>query len=121
MSEKVTVAGKLGLPLEDGQPNAFMDLAQDFVFTQRINFEGVYDIATVDDVISFGTMATGGAKLVLVKSPSGGCTVKFNADTLAWPVPPGAYFLYANPSGGFITGMKVTTTGAAKVKILAVA
>jgi hypothetical protein len=117
----LVITGKLQLPLEEGQQPAPIDLYLNMMFTEKVNEDRVYAAPIANDPVSLGTMASHGARLVLVKSPVGGCTVKFNGAAAAFPVPPGGYFLSADPLGGFITAMAITTTGPAKVTILAVA
>jgi hypothetical protein len=121
MAKTVTVTGKLQIPNEDGQAPAPFNLDLSFIYTQKVEVDLSYGAAIIDDPVSFGTMGVGGAKMILVKSPVGGCTVKFNGGTIAWPVPAGGYFLYANPSGGFVTAALVTVTGVASVQFLALA
>lgn len=124
MALTLVVAGQINVPLEDQKQAANIDLGVQFPYTQRADFERVYAAAVADDLVDFGTLNVGGAKGVLVKVTSGSATIKFmqgvTVGNLAWPLVPGAYFLYMNPSGGFPTGAKVTTTGAATVKFIAV-
>lgn len=124
MSLTLLITGQLQFSVEDQKQSAAVDLGQNFPFTQRADFERVYTVAAVDDAVDFGTLATGGAKGVLVKVTLGAATIKFvvgaTTETIAWPLVPGAYFLYVNPGGGFPTGAKVNTTGAATVKFIVV-
>ena len=124
MALTLSVIGRLLASVEDLQQPAAVDLGQNFIFTQRADLECVYPGVVTDDVVNLGSLATGGAKLVLVKVTQGSATIKFTVgattETIAWPLVPGAYFLYCNPSGGFPTSAKVTTTAAATVKFLAV-
>jgi hypothetical protein len=123
MAMTVTVTGKVQVQLEDGQVPAPIDLGASFPVTQRADFERVYAGAVTDDVVDLGTLATGGAKLVLIKVTQGAATVKMvvgvTVDLNPIPLNPGAYHLYCNPSAGFPTGAKITTTGAATVKFIA--
>ena len=121
MAKTVNVTGNLQIPNEDGGAPAPFDLKLSFVYTQKVETDLSYSATVTDAPISLGTMATGGAKLVLVKSPVGGCTMKFNGETIAWPILAGGYLLYANPSGGFITAALVSVTGVATVQFLALA
>lgn len=120
MAKTITITGKISAPLEDGQTAAGFDLAASFVYTQRASLEFVYDVLTTDDVVDLGTLAASGAKVLLAKCTVGSATVKFNGDNLVVPLVPGAYFLYCNPSGGFIDAALITTAGAATVQIFAV-
>jgi hypothetical protein len=117
----LVIVGKLQLPLEEGQQPAPIDLSLNMTFTEKVNEDRVYSAAIANDPVSLGTMANGGARFVLVKSPIGGCSVAFNGAATGFPAPPGGYFLWADPLGGFIKAMAITTTGPAKVTILAVA
>lgn len=120
MSKTAVAAGTLQAPYEDGGASAPFSIAFNFPYTQKVNEDRVYAGTVTDDPISLGTMATGGAKLVLLKCPSGSCTVKFNGVAgLAVPLAPGGYYLWFNPSVGFVTGLTVSTTGAAVVQVLA--
>jgi hypothetical protein len=121
MSKTLKIAGTLTLPIEDGQAVAPVDLTLQFVFTQSLDIDLSYSVLTTDDPISLGTMATGGAKLLLIKSSVGGCTVKLNGSSDSLSIGITGYLLYTSPSGGVVTELSVTTTGAAKVKILALA
>ncbi len=124
MALKVVITGTMQVGLEDAKTPGALDLAQDFTITQRADFERVYATAATDDPVDFGTLAVGGAKGVLIKVTLGAATIKFlngvTTGTLSWPLVPGAYFLYMNPSGGFPTGALVSTPGAASVKFIAV-
>jgi hypothetical protein len=121
MAKTLVITGLFSLPNEDGQPAAPINLAQNIVYTQKASFDLSYDAPVTDDVIDLGTLATGGARGLLIKGISGAATVKFNADTLPWPVSVGSVFLYANAAQGFPTGVKITTTGPAQLTISAVA
>ncbi len=119
MTQSVTVVGKFSAPFEDGGGSGTFDLGALFAFTQREHFEAVYTEATTDDPVDFGSLSVGGAKACIVKCTVGACTIKFNGEALAFPLVPGAYFLYVNPSGGFLTAALVSTVGSATVKLLA--
>jgi len=121
MAKSVVITGKLQIPNEDGQASAPFNLDSTFIYTQKVEVDLSYGAAAADQAVSLGTLAAGGAKVILVKSPVGGCTVKFNGSAIAWPVPAGGYFLYNNPSGGFVTAALVTVTGVATVQFLALA
>lgn len=121
MAKNVVISGSLALPQEDGGATAPFKLDLNFVYTKKAEYDQVYDGAVTDDPISLATMATSGAKMLLIKSSVGGCTFKVNGGSTAWPVPVGGYLLYANPSAGFITGLTVSVSGAASVSILALA
>lgn len=124
MAQTLIVAGKLTHPDEDGQAAAPISLDSSWVFTQKAAFDRVYDGALADDPIDFGTLVTAGAKLILIKCPIGSCTFKFmsgmTTGNIIWTLQPGGYFLFNNPAQGGPTGCKVTVTGAATVKFLAV-
>ena len=117
----LTVAGKLQLPLDEGQAPAPLDFCLNMAFTEKVNEDRVYAGAIADDPVSLGTMTGGGARLVLVKSHAGGCAVAINGGPTKFPVAPGGVFYWANPLGGFVNGLAITTTGPAKVTVLAVA
>lgn len=120
MAKQFVSVGTVSVPREDGQASATSDLSTKITFTQRAEFDRVYSGVVTDDVVDLGTLDTGGAKAILVKCSVGTCTVKFNSDTGAWPLAPGALFMFFNPTVGFPTGCKVTTVGAATVSFLAV-
>lgn len=120
MAEKLLVAGKASLPLEDGGTVAPIDLAVDLTYVGRADFRRDYVAATADDEVDLGTLEAAGAKGVLIKCKSGSCTVKFNGGTQAWPLAPGGYFLWVNPTTPFPTAAAITTTGAASVIFIAV-
>lgn len=121
MAKTVTITGKLALPQEDGGATAPFNLDLNFIYTKKAEFDLVYDALVTDDDIAMGSMATSGAKLVLIKASSNGCTVKINGSALAIPIPVGSYLLYVNQSAGFITGLEISTSAAASVQILALA
>lgn len=124
MALTLAVSGLIQLPVEDGKASAGIDLTASLPYTQRADFERVYAGVTAADNVDFGTLATGGAKGVIVKVTQGSATIAFKqgatVSPLEWPLVPGAYFLYMNPSGAFPTGAQVTTTGPATVKFIAV-
>ena len=120
MSQAAVVAGSLQAPYEDGGSSGSINLAINFPYTQKINDDLVYAAPVTDQAVDFGTMATGGAKLVLIKCSAGSCTVKFNGVSgLQVPIAPGGYYLWFNPATGFVTGITISTTGPATVKVLA--
>lgn len=124
MSLNFSVTGRIQTNVESNQQSAILDLGASLIYTQRADFERVYSGAIVDDPVDLGTLNVGGARGVLVKVTAGSATIKFVAGlitgTLEWPLVPGAYMLYVNPSAGFPTGALVTTTAAASVKFIAV-
>jgi hypothetical protein len=122
MAQTFKITGKVELPLEDGQTPATMSLDTSFTFTQRANQELSFSAAAADVAVNLGTLAVGGAKALMVKSPTGGCVIKLNGSTDAIPVPSGStgYMLIVNPGAGAITSVSVTVTGVAIVKIIAV-
>lgn len=122
MSQSAVVAGSLQAPYEDGGSSGNISLALNFPYTQKINDDLVFAGPVTDQAVDFGTMDTGGAKLVLIKCPTGSCTIKFNGVSgLQVPLSPGGYYLWFNPATGFVTGITISTTGPATVKVLAVA
>lgn len=121
MAQTLTSVGKLSVPLEDGGTVAPIDLGLSFVFTGRADFSRKYDAPVTDDAVNLGTLATPGAKGVLVKCTLGSCTIKFNGGSDAWPLDVGAgFFLWLNSARGFLTAAAITTTGPATVVFLAV-
>ncbi|HEX7018739.1 MAG TPA: hypothetical protein VF159_01920 [Gemmatimonadaceae bacterium] len=120
MATKLTVAGKASLPLEDGGTVAPIDLALDLTYTSDAYFIRDYAGAVADEAIDFGTLAVPGAKAIIVKCLTGACTIKFNGDATAWPLAPGGWMAWSNPSTPFPTAAAITTTGAARVLFLAV-
>lgn len=120
MAQTLTVAGKLAAGFEDGSTTAPIDLAISFTYLNRVDFERDYAAPVTDEVIDFGTLAAAGAKGVLIKCKAGACTIKFDADTYAWPLAPGGYFLWHNPSTPMPKTAKISTTGPAHVVFLAV-
>lgn len=121
MAQTFKITGKVELPLEDGQTPGAVSLDTSFTFTQRANQELSFSAAAADVAVNLGTLSVGGAKALLVKSPTGGCVVKLNGSTDAIPVPASnGYILVVNPSAGAITAVTVTVTGVAIVKIIAV-
>jgi hypothetical protein len=124
MSLNFSVTGRIQTNVESNQQSAVLDLGASLIYTQRADFERVYTGAVADDPVDLGTLNVGGARGILVKVTAGSATIKFVAGvttgTLEWPLVPGAYMLYVNPSVGFPTGALVTTTAAASVKFIAV-
>lgn len=120
MAQKLTVAGKLTAAFEDGGTVAPIDLAVDITYLNRVDFEREYAGAVTDDAVNLGTLAVSGAKGMLVKCKTGSCTIKFNGVAQPWPLAPGGYFLWANPSTPFPTAALITTTGPAHVIFIAV-
>ncbi len=121
MAQNLTVAGAASIPLEDGGTVAPIDLAAVLPFVSRADYVRAYSAAVVDDPVDFGTLTVPGAKGILVKCKTGSCVIKFqNNASLAWPLAPGGYFLWLNPSQAFPTAAFITTTGAASVVFYAV-
>lgn len=121
MAQNLTIAGAASLPFEDGTNVASIQLAASLGFSSRADFSRSYTAAVVDDVVDFGTLGGTGAKGIIVKCTSGACTIKFQSNTsIAWPLAPGGYFVWINPSLPFPTAAFVNTTGAATVVFVAV-
>ena len=120
MPQDFNVSGKVQLPFEAGQTSAPIDLCASFTFTQKADFDRSYPEAVTDDEVDLGPLADAGAKGLIVKCPIGTATVKFNGGDVAWPLGPGAYFLYVTPLGGFPRSAAISTIAAASVKFLAV-
>ena len=123
MAQTLTIVGKATIPLEDDPALAApIDLGLTMQFGQGGTIELSYDASVTDQAVPLGTLATAGAKFLLIKSPIGGCLVKLNDASSGIPVPPGAgYIIIGNPVQGWLTGLKVSTTGAAKVRVTALA
>lgn len=89
------------------------------VYTATAGADFDFTSAATDDVVPFGSITS--AKVVLITSSAGGCSVKINANANAIPVAGGTnagFFLWCNAvATGGITAMTVSTTGAAQVKI----
>jgi len=121
MAQTFTVSGNAKIPLEDSQATAPIDLGIAFPITARADFSRKYDVAVTDDAVDLGTLDVAGAKVVLVKCIAGNCTIKFNGDTVAWPLSTaGGPFLWSNSAQGFVTSALISTTGAATIIFLAV-
>src|SRR5215208_1258461 len=98
MAQKLVVAGKASTAFEDGGSVAPIDLGVDMVYLNRADFEREYAGAVTDDPVSLGTLATPGAKGLIVKVKSGACTIKFNGVAQPWPLAPGGHLSWFNPS-----------------------
>jgi len=120
MPQDFHVSGKVQLPFEAGQTSAPIDLAACFTFSQKADYDRTYLDAVTDDEVDLGPLADAGARGLIVKCPIGTATIKFNGGDTAWPLGPGAYFLYVNPLGGFPRSASISTIAAASVKFLAV-
>lgn len=119
--QTLAVTGRLTAPLEDGQAAAPMDLGFTINYTQKVCDDLVFASTVTDQAIGLGTLATGGAKAFILKCTLGSCTIKMNGGTDVITLALGGYLLYANPLAGQLTALTITTTGAATLKILAVA
>ena len=124
MSKTFAVAGTVSVPLEDGQTPATGSLTQSVTYTKKATFDLVYTDPVVDDEITFGTLATAGAKGLLVKCIAGACTIKIDSDgtdgNLPLPLNTGGYFLYLNPAAGLPSGCHITVVASASLEISAV-
>jgi hypothetical protein len=120
MPQDFHVSGKVQLPFEAGQAAAPLDLTACFPFTQKADFDRSYSGAVTDDEVDLGPLAEEGARGLIVKCPIGTATIKFNGGDVAWPLGPGAYFLFVNPLAGFPKSAAISTIAAATVKFLAV-
>src|SRR5260370_2837572 len=101
MSMQLTVIAKIQLPLDEGQPQGSIDFCLNYPFSEKIDEDLDYSDAIADDPISLGTMANGGAKVVLIKSPIGGCKVAFNGSPEKFPVLPRGACYSSNPLEAF--------------------
>lgn len=121
MAMSLTSAGKLSIPLEDGGPTAPVDLGLTFTIGSRADFSRVYSGPVTADAVNLGTLATAGAKGVLVKCTLGNCTIAFNGGTEEWPLDASSgFFLWLNSARAFPMTAAITTTGPATVLFLAV-
>jgi hypothetical protein len=120
MGQNFKVAGAASLPFEDGTNVAPIDLTVNLPYTGRADFVRSYTGAVTDEVVNLGTLASAGAKGVLIKVLTGACTVKFNGGTDAWPLAVGGYFIWCNPATPFPTAVLITTLAAAQVLFIAV-
>ena len=121
MTQTLTIVGRASFPLEDDPAVAAqIDLALTMGLSQIMSEKLVYDALVTDQAVGLGTLSTGGAKVLIVKCPVGGCTIKLNASTDAIPVAAGlGYICIANPSQGWLTALKISTTGPATVRVVA--
>lgn len=120
MAQTLTVTGNFNAPLEDSTATAPVSLNVTFAFTGRADFSRAYSGVVTNDPVSLGTLATPGAKAVLVKCILGTCTITFNGGSDAWPLnAAGGFFLWSNISQGFLTSAAITTPGAATVIFVA--
>jgi len=121
MTQTLTVAGAVSLPLVDGTNVAPVPLTASMVFTSRADFSRAYTGVVTNDSVNLGTLTSPGAKGVLVLCTTGSCTVAFQSTANeAWPLAVGGYFLWLNPSTPFPTSAYITTTGPATVIFIAV-
>ena len=120
MAQIFKVAGSAALPFDDGANVAPIDLAVNLPYTGRADFVRTYAGSVTDESVNLGTLASPGAKGILIKAISGACTVKFNGGTDAWPIAQGGYFLWVNPSTPFPTAVLLSTTGPAQILFIAV-
>lgn len=120
MAQALTVAGAASLPFEDGTNVAPIQLAATLPYTARADFSRAYSAAVASDPVNFGTLAVPGAKGIVVKALTGSCTIQFNGGTDAWPLAPGGYLIWINPSTPFPTAALITTTGPASILFIAV-
>lgn len=124
MAKTFSVTGTLSVPLEDGQTPAAGLLTASVTYTKKASFDLVYDATVTDDPITFGTLASTGAKGVLIKCTAGACVVKVDSDgvtgNLPLPLNSGGYLLFMNPTTGLPTGCHITVAATASLEILAV-
>jgi hypothetical protein len=121
VTQTFTVAGAASCPLEDGTGVGTVQLGTSFVFTSRADYSRSYASPVTNDSVNLGTLASPGAKGLLVKCTTGSCTIAFQSSSNeAWPLAVGGYFLWLNPSTGFATSAFITTTGPATIIFIAV-
>jgi hypothetical protein len=122
-----TLSAQVTLPPDDGQPVSIRDLIASGSFTHKVELELVMDAAG-DEAVSFGSIPSTGAKLVLVEYPvttstDAPITVTINGANNGIPISAGGGILLSSPSptGGGIVSMSInhTTTGVVKVTLLA--
>lgn len=90
---------------------ALADMAFDHESVKHLDFGG----PVTDQDIFNGTMTT--AKVVVISSSLQGGDIKINGSSAIPIAPDEGWFLYANPNGG-ITSLTVTTSAAAKFKVM---
>ena len=121
MTQTLVVQGALAIPLVDGGATEPVSLAASLGYTQRADYVRTYSGAITNDPVGMGTLAGPGAKGVIVQVTSGSCTIAFQSSSNeVWPLGPGGYFLWINPSTPFPTSAFITTTGPAAVLFIAV-
>ncbi len=121
MSQTVKVVGSLKFPLGEDELSlpSPIDLGFALSFGQLSHQILNFDAPVTDSVVGLGTMATGGAKGIFLQSIIGSFSYKFNNDTDAKPMTVQGYTLIVNPVQGWLTGLKITTAAAAKVRMIA--
>lgn len=123
MAQTATFTVKATIPIDDDPAiPAPIDLSCSLSFGQKVELELNYDAPVSDQSVPLGTLASAGAKVLIVKCPSGGCSIKLNDDISAKPIPasPGGV-AWINTVAGWLTALKITTTGPAKVRVIALA
>lgn len=123
MPSTLLVKGTLSLPNDDDPaPSAPIVLDTAMQFSQAIEAALNFDAPVTDQVVGLGTMAGAGARALFIKSTVGGCAIKLNDAISGIPIAAGAgWLMIINPNQGWLTALKVTTTGPAKVRVVAAA
>jgi hypothetical protein len=118
-----TLSAIATLPPDDGQPVGNRDIVASGSFTHKVESELVISGAGTT-VVSFGTIPSTGAKLVLVEYPvttpsDPPITVVVNGSSPGIPISAGGGIVLSspNPSGSGITAMSIVATGAGTVKV----
>lgn len=120
MAQNYTVAGAVSAALVDGGTPSPISLAATIPYVNRADFQRAYVAAVTDDIVHLDTLASAGAKGVLVVCLAGAATIKFNGSPIAWPLAPGGHFSWCNPSTPFPVAALLSTTGPATVVFLAI-
>ncbi len=120
MAQNLTVAGAASFSPIDGSAGSPISLAITLPFTSRADFSRTYAAVATADVVNFGTLAVSGAKGVLVVCTAGSGDIKFNGATDAWPLHPGGYFLWVDPTQPFPTSALIDAAAGTTIIFLAV-
>lgn len=118
-----TFSAVASLPPDDGQPVGNRDLTASGTFTHKVEAElNISGAGTT--VVSFGTIPSTGAKLVLVEYPvttpaDPPINLLVNGGVVGIPISPGGGIALSSPTptGAGITALSIVATGAGTVKI----
>ena len=117
MSNSVSLSGVMSASLgpDGSSPPSREDLMFTYGYNQKVDVTINFDGPVTDQPVGLNRLATDGGRVLFIRVEIGQCTVKLN-NGAPLPMAAGAGdFWLANKITGWLTDLKISTTGPAKV------